>query len=540
MARFFNTTGPCNPEDHYFLPPEVRLRQADLERYIGQKLYWVLHAPRQTGKTTFLQTWMRQLNASEKVVACYVSVERCQGIPDIERAIPAVCSAIRDYAKDFGVPIPERPAVDTDPASLLTEIVKNWSELVAPKPLVVLFDEVDTLEGSALVSFLRQLRGGFASRGVGRFPVSVALVGMRDLRDYLTQSKDGASINPGSPFNIKQDSATLANFSRQDVVDLLGQHTTETGQVFLPQAVEAIWYWTQGQPYLVNKLADECVERITHRDATRSVTADMVLEAKEYLIQSRTTHLDSLAERLKQPEVKRVVQAILTGSTDAELGPGNRDVELCLDLGLVTWSSANGYEISNPLYREVLPRVLNAGFQYGMAPPEFSWKNPDGTLDMDALLGEFQLFWREYSDIWESKGDYTEAFPHLLLMAFLQRVLNGGGRMDLFVEFAGQGFVIEIKLVRESKGRDATLREGLTQVARYRATVGGPETPTYIALFDRTPAGRAKPWEESASPGKSWTHLVAASPRWVDRGRASAHLVAPENRGERQTFRLAG
>jgi hypothetical protein len=65
-----------------------------------------------------------------------------------------------------------------------------------------------------------------------------------------------------------------------------------------------------------------------------------------------------------------------------------------------------------------------------------------------------------------------------------------------FVEFAGQGFVIEIKLVRESKGRDATLREGLTQVARYRATVGGPETPTYIALFDRTPAGRAKPWEE--------------------------------------------
>ena len=507
MARFFNTTGPCYPERHYFLPPEVRLRQANLERYIRDELYWVLHAPRQTGKTTFLQTWMHQLNASGQAIACYVSVERCQGIPDIERAIPAIAAACLAYAgrmlpSECVPTIPESP-----PTSLLDGMLSGWASLVAPKPLVLLFDEVDVLQDEALVSFLRQLRGGFASRGIGRFPISVALVGMRDLRDYLTQSKDGLSVNPGSPFNIKQDSATLANFSRQDVVDLLGQHTTETGQIFLPEAVEAIWYWTQGQPYLVNKLADECVERITHRDASRSITADMVLEAKEYLIQARTTHLDSLAERLKQPEVRRVVQAILTGSTDAELGPGNRDVELCLDLGLVTWSSANGYEISNPLYREVLPRVLNAGFQYGMAPPEFSWKHPDGTLDMDALLREFQQFWREHSDIWENKGDYTEAFPHLLLMAFLQRVLNGGGRiareyaagrgrMDLFVEYSGQGFVIEIKLVRESKGRESTLREGLTQVARYRATVGGPDTPTYIALFDRTPAGRAKSWEE--------------------------------------------
>ncbi len=505
MARFFNTTGPCYPERHYFLPPEVRLRQANLERYIRDELYWVLHAPRQTGKTTFLQTWMRQINASGQAIACYVSVERCQGIPDIERAIPAIAAACVAYAERMlpseCVPkIPESP-----PTSLLDSLLSGWASLVAPKPLVLLFDEVDVLQDEALVSFLRQLRGGFASRGIGRFPISVALVGMRDLRDYLTQSKDGLSVNPGSPFNIKQDSATLANFSRQDVVDLLGQHTTETEQIFLPEAVEAIWYWTQGQPYLVNKLADECVERITHRDASRSITADMVLDAKEYLIQARTTHLDSLAERLKQSEVKKVVQAIMAGDIDPTLTQG-REFELCLDLGLVSILGGEP-SISNPIYREVLVRVLNYGMQMAVPIPEYRWQNADGTLDMDALLREFQQFWREYSDIWETKADYTEVFPHLLLMAFLQRVLNGGGRiareyaagrgrMDLFVEYAGQGFVIEIKLVRESKGRESTLREGLTQVARYRATVGGPDTPTYIALFDRTPTGRAKSWEE--------------------------------------------
>lgn len=505
MARFFNTTGPCNPVRHYFLPPGKRLHNAQLERYVRDELYWVLHAPRQTGKTTFLMTWMRELNAGGEAIACYVSVERCQGIPEVERAIVAVCEAIRSSSRDFGLPIPDLLSSGTSPASLLAETLRVWSELVAPKPLVVLFDEVDTLEGPALVSFLRQLRGGFASRGVGRFPVSVALVGMRDLRDYLAESKGGIPVNPGSPFNIKEDSATLSNFSHNDVVELLGQHTRETGQVFEREAVEAIWYWSAGQPYLTNALAKECVLRLASGDTSRPISGGMVVEAKERLIQARTTHLDALAERLRQPEVRRVVQAIMAGDVDPTLGH-ERGFELCLDLGLVALDGGEAV-IANPLYREVLPRVLNYGMQLAVPRPEFRWENADGTLDMGALLREFQRFWRRHSDAWETKGDYTEVFPHLLLMAFLQRVLNGGGtitreyaagrgRMDLFVEYGGKAYVIEIKLVHPSEGRQATLEEALRQVSRYRATVGGPETATYIALFDRTPAGRALSWEE--------------------------------------------
>ena len=63
--RFFNTTGPCDPDDHYMLPPEERLVGAQLHRYISDKLYWVLHAPRQTGKTTFLKSWMRAKTKSK-------------------------------------------------------------------------------------------------------------------------------------------------------------------------------------------------------------------------------------------------------------------------------------------------------------------------------------------------------------------------------------------------------------------------------------------------------------------------------------------
>ncbi|HNY32292.1 MAG TPA: ATP-binding protein, partial [Fibrobacteria bacterium] len=184
-SKEFNTTGPCRPEMHYMLPPELRIPGADLQRLIDKELYWVLHAPRQTGKTSFLMSWMRSLNASNQAVACYVSVEACQGIEDLAMAMPAICGAIRNYAGDFGVPVPTKPPTGSDPAIQLTETIKEWAALCAPKPLVILFDEVDTLSGATLISFLRQLRGGFASRGVGRFPTSVALVGMRDLKDYL-------------------------------------------------------------------------------------------------------------------------------------------------------------------------------------------------------------------------------------------------------------------------------------------------------------------------------------------------------------------
>lgn len=70
MSKSFNTTGPCRPGMHYMLPPAARLDAASLKRFISEELYWVLHAPRQTGKTSFFMAWMKELNESDQVVAC--------------------------------------------------------------------------------------------------------------------------------------------------------------------------------------------------------------------------------------------------------------------------------------------------------------------------------------------------------------------------------------------------------------------------------------------------------------------------------------
>jgi hypothetical protein len=491
------------------LPPEDRLVGSQLHRYIKDKLYWVLHAPRQTGKTTFLQNWAREINTGEEAVACYVSVERCDRISEAEKAMPAICDAIRKYAGDGGLPVPV--CDDQSHFSMLDNILRNWSQLVAPKPLIVLFDEVDVLVDETMVSFLRQLRGGFATRGIGTFPTSIALVGMRDLKDYIIRAKDGKPVNPGSPFNIKADSAVLSNFSGDDVVKLFAQRTEETGQQITREALDYVYDQSKGQPWIVNSLFMRATLRILDDESMETVTLEHVRQAREQMIEARETHLDALGERLRDPRVKAVIQTIITGSSNP-LGRRDPDVELTMDLGLVDWNTQTGFTVANPVYEEILTRYLNSAYHDSLPPPSsWQWQKPDGELDMDSLLHEFQKFWRRHSEIWEEKADYTEAFPHLLLTAFLQRVTNGSGhvdrefaagrgRMDLAVEYAGKCYIIEVKLIYSYDTPAAVRAEGLTQIQEYRDKIDA-SAPAYLVIFDRRPKARELPWDEKIS----WT-----------------------------------
>ena len=484
------------------LPPADRLQGAQLHRYVRDNLYWSLHAPRQTGKTTFLQSWAKELNATEKVIACYVSVERCQGKTEPEQVMPAIAEAIKEYAEEQGLPIPKSGT--DEPLSILSSILRNWSALVAPKSLVVLFDEVDVLEGDAMISFLRQLRGGFATRGIGKFPTSVALVGMRDLKDFIVESKDGKPVNPGSPFNIKEDSVSISNFTKENIAQLFVQRTEETGQQIEPSALDYVWEQSQGQPWIVNNLFKRATLQILDADSYETVTFDHIRQAREQMILGRETHLESLAYRIKDERVRKVMETLLTGDSDPDLGE-SKGLELCQDLGLVVIERGT-LKVANPIYQEILARQLSYGSQLAISEPIFRWQKPDGTLDMDVLLKEFQKFWRRHSEVWESKSDYTEAFPHLLLMAFLQRITNGEGhiereyaggrgRMDLFIDFKGTQHIIEIKLLRDYNTPREIKEEGLEQTLWYRDKFG-KHVPCYLLIFDRRSEGKKLLWEE--------------------------------------------
>jgi hypothetical protein len=386
----------------------------------------------------------------------------------------------------------------------------RWAELVAPRPLIVLIDEVDVLQGEPLISFLRQLRGGFAGRGAGIFPISIALVGMRDLKDYITAAKGGVPVNPGSPFNVKEDSAYISNFQKSDVGKLFAQRTAETGQQITPEALDYVYDQSQGQPWIVNSLFKRATMRILDEESTETVAIEHIREAREQMILARETHLDALAYRLEDPQIRKVMESLMAGEPDPLLAQGE-PFRLCLDLGLVTLERGTP-QVANPIYREVLARELTYSAQLAIPEPEWKWEKADGTLDMDALLKEFQKFWRNHSEVWEEKLDYSEAFPHLLLMAFLQRVANGEGRiereyaagrgrMDLAIEYKGAWNIIEIKLLRKKQSFESVKAEGIKQILQYRERID-PQAPCYLVIFDRCavagepPTGGQPDWAE--------------------------------------------
>ena len=257
--RFFNTEGPVRPQDHYCIPPLSRWDLDEVLVLIERKKYFLLHAPRQTGKTSCLLALMERLNGEGRYRVAYANIEGAQVVrEDVGRGMAAICSVIgrsvrlylgdrrlADWCAAEGAAVP--------PEDRLVQLLEFWAA-ADPRPAVLLIDEVDALVGDTLIALLRQLWAGYNQRPE-HFPQTVVLCGVRDLRDYrIHASSEPSPITGGSAFNIKAKSLRLGDFDRDDVSRLLGQHQGETGQAFTAEAIERVWYLTRGQPWLVNAL----------------------------------------------------------------------------------------------------------------------------------------------------------------------------------------------------------------------------------------------------------------------------------------------
>ncbi|MBN1968676.1 MAG: AAA-like domain-containing protein [Candidatus Delongbacteria bacterium] len=495
--KFFNTAGPVNRPNHYKIDPLNRWSLDEVLTLIDQEKYFILHAPRQTGKTSSLLALQEYLNNEGKYIAIYANFEVGQAARNnIEDGIKSIITEIskRVDDKDLSVKILQI-ANEQNHNSSLNSVLTLISE-VSSKPVVFFIDEIDSLVGDTLISVLRQIRAGYDKRPEN-FPQSIILCGVRDIKDYRIQTSGQDIITGGSAFNIKAESLRLGNFTKEEIVILYNEHTKETGQKFNDDCFDLIWEYTEGQPWLVNALGYEVTFKMKeNRDRSITITREMIETAKNNLVISRATHLDQLSHKLKEDRVRRVLLPLILG-TDAKTEDDDR--EYCYDLGLIK-KTPHGIQVANAIYMEILPRELSKENQDNFLS-RFSpdWIDENGLIDTDILFSMFQQFWRENSEIWASHiAGYQEAAPHLVFQAYLQRVSNGKGfisreyglgrkRTDLMLKWkegkTEQRIVIELKVLSEKDQYDTIKAKALEQTSDYAIKCNATES--HILIFDR-------------------------------------------------------
>ncbi|MDR0841874.1 MAG: ATP-binding protein, partial [Acidobacteriota bacterium] len=227
MKRFFNVAGPCFKTMHYMIEASTRLQGVEQLVEMGQ--YFVIHASRQSGKTTCLKDLTSRLNAAGEYYTLYCSLESLQGVADAEKGVPGILDSLVMALENSAVPFQYDECYEQDkrnrPLVVLTQFLSELSRSL-DKRLVIFLDEADCLSESTLIAFLRQLRSGYNNRDVTPFIYSLALVGMRNIRDYKVHIRpDRESLGSASPFNIVTESLTLKNFTRAEIAGLYGQHT---------------------------------------------------------------------------------------------------------------------------------------------------------------------------------------------------------------------------------------------------------------------------------------------------------------------------
>lgn len=506
MTRFFNIAGPCRPEIHYMVDPLPRL--PGVRELIESQNFFVICGPRQSGKTTYLYALMHRLNAEGRFSALTVNIQPAAATRDSAHAMMMIAEAIYHKARRH---LPEKEWPDmpdfSDQESLsrgqLQRYLNMWAEK-NPKPAVLFIDEADTLPEPVFSSLLRQLIAGFEDRPHG-FPHSVVLTGVRDIRSYRFQKKkqeqQTAHRDSGNladlPFDIKAESFFMGGFTPAETAALMDRHSKASGQIFPPEIKAEIFRLTRGQPWLVNALSRQIVTGILKSDYSRPVTFAHITEARRELIRRRDTHLENLADRLREPAVKTVTEAVISGEF-LEPGKLRDDLTRVQEIGLVTRELP--VKFANPIYADTVFSALNYSYQISfnsdMANPGKYIKS--GRLMMDSLLSVFQEFYRRHAEAWLDKFDFREIGRQLLLMAFLQRIVGdcgvieyetsvGSGRCDILLVFGSERFALTLKLQRGPCSEP----EGLAEILGYLNRSG--QEQGYLVLFE---TDSPIPWEK--------------------------------------------
>jgi len=497
QRRTFVTGGPVVPEENYFVKREKEL--TDFLQRVEQGKYIVIFAPRQTGKTTFFYQAINELQKEPDYIPVALNFEIYSELdPEV-------------FYQDVGERIIFRlktrlQALDVEDKNTINDWLDKQEitdyltfdkffrkfHAILPKKVFLIIDEFDGIPQKALRGFLHTLRQIYQEKKLNQthnYIHSVGIVGVKS----IAQLDFDHTI---SPFNI-QDQFALSNFTVEQVYELFGQYTEETGQAFISELISAVHEKTAGQPFLVNRLGQILTEEL-EIDQGEDISIKHFQEAYAKLLQDENTHFDTLVKNIRlEPEFKKILIDIIAGHKERHFNRRDENINSLVTFGVVK-EKEGVCIIDNPTYQSIIIDAFSPfinGVEDKYLPEDAEdfkdYLSESGEIQMDELIDNFRDFiGRAGYKILEVPETPQEFVGQYLLLAYLDlfihkigghlypEVPTGRGRMDIIMLYRDEKQIVETKLWRGEKRFNA----GKKQLARYLQKEGVRKG--YYVVFD--------------------------------------------------------
>ncbi|MCP5498081.1 MAG: ATP-binding protein [Leptospiraceae bacterium] len=436
--RYFNTSGPNIPSEHYTLDRlDLIAKGKDL---VYKNRYFTIWSPRQTGKSTYFRFLAKELEKEDYKVA-YVNLENYKTATELE------------LFHSFALYFLEFWKIELKANSFVG--LTNELLSIRDKKFVLICDEIEGLNPDLFNQFLHTIRNLYHTRD-SHCLKSVILVGVSNITGII---QDNAS-----PFNIADD-LVVPYFTNEETKELLGQHETETGQLFEDRVKAKISEITANQPGLVNGFARQLVEKNINKE---KIDYKDYLRVEDWYL---TEAIDkNIANILKiASKHRKFVESLLFMEKDIPFEIDRPSIKVLYANGLLKKGKDGNVEFWVPLYRKRLYKALypyTNGESVRIAKNMLSesYLTDTGKINFDKLMNSYKHHiqlrgFRPYR-VKDKKGRF-KSIPEAAMIysfetfisIFLQEIEGKSyreayvslGNTDMIINVKGHEYLIEAK-----------------------------------------------------------------------------------------------
>lgn len=367
--REFNTSGPCDPAQHYTVMREALV--AEGRHLVERGRYFTIFSPRQAGKTTYFQLLFRQLPPQE-YLPIWISFEGLKRLTGADFYFAMAHFLQRELAV-HGITV-DQPVTNAFQLQLFFEKLRSRVER-----LVLVIDEFEAVPDAELSDLLHTMRALYHKRQFHALH-SLMLVGVSTLAELV--------VSGASPFNIV-DQLQIGYFTFAETQELIAQSVSESGQPFEPEVISALYTNTQGQPGLLCALCHHLVTKAAP-DSSQPVTMTHFYPTlKHFLTERFDKNILNIVQKAR--EKMAFILGVLFDDTPIPFTVDDPDIAYLYAHGVI--DNINGFvEIPIPLYQKrlltALRPKLNGETEHFLASATESLRpflTPDG-LNLHAML----------------------------------------------------------------------------------------------------------------------------------------------------------